>query len=191
MQDIPQELVIQAQRGNQMAFERIYRITVPSVYRTVAHIASRVPHEVDDIVQKVFIEVHRSLPSFERRSRFSTWLYRVSVNTALKHVRSWRKWLPATGLDLDSFSDGSSSNPEKELQARRVISKANKALASMAVKKRTVFVLHEIEGLATDEIASVLEVPVATVNSRLFHARKEIWKAMDRESRDGRAYAFC
>ena len=119
--------------------------------------------DLDDVVQNVFVQVHRSLQTFRGDSRLSTWLHRLTVNVVLMHRRSLRSRPVLTG------------DPPDDDAARRERMRAfERVLAKLSDKKRIVFVLHELEGVSPAEIAQIVGAPVLTVRTRLFYARREV-----------------
>lgn len=169
--------VTRAQSGDARAFEDIYRMHRRDVSRLAARLLG--PRgDLEDVVQEVFIQVFRSLGSFRGDARFSTWLHRVTVNVTLMHIRALRS-RPQLGNELlhepaapedDSPADGAA-------RAERLRA-LYKILDTLSEKKRAVFILHDIEGLAAAQVAKMVESNVLTVRTRLFYARKEVYAAM-------------
>ena len=126
--------------------------------------------ELDDAVQEVFIRLWKGMPSFEGRSNVKTWIYRITVNTAwdLMRKRKWTQFFPfVEELLIGENHEGSS----EQIQEKDMI---RKALQTLSLDHRVVFVLHVMEGHEQNEVAQMLEVPVGTVKSRLHHARLEL-----------------
>lgn len=169
--------VTRAQRGDARAFEDIYRMHRRDVSRLAARLLG--PRgDLEDVIQEVFIQVFRSLGTFRGDSRFSTWLHRVTVNVTLMHIRALRS-RPQLGNELlhepaapedDSPADGAA-------RAERLRA-LYKILDTLSEKKRAVFILHDIEGIAAAQVAKMVESNVLTVRTRLFYARKEVYAAM-------------
>jgi len=163
-------------------FDTIYREQRQRVLATVRSVLGP-SDEIEDVVQLVFIEVHRSLARFEGRAKLSTWVYRISVNVALQHIRrkKRRRWLMLgmTGDEAESHRDA--GRPELRLEDRQILERVYKAADRLSEKKRVVWVLHELQGLSPTEIAEVLEVPMNTVRSRLLAARKEVKSRLERD----------
>jgi RNA polymerase sigma-70 factor (ECF subfamily) len=169
--------VTRAQRGDARAFEDIYRMHRRDVSRLAARLLG--PRgDLEDVIQEVFIQVFRSLATFRGDSRFSTWLHRVTVNVTLMHIRALRS-RPQLGNELlhepaapedDSPADGAA-------RAERLRA-LYKILDTLSEKKRAVFILHDIEGIAAAQVAKMVESNVLTVRTRLFYARKEVYAAM-------------
>jgi RNA polymerase sigma-70 factor (ECF subfamily) len=137
--------------------------------------------EIEDVVQNAFIEIYRCLHRFEGRSKLSTWVYRISVNVALQHIRKKkrRRWM-VLGLTGDEFGRaGSRYNQVNRLEDRQVLSAVFGAVAKLSEKKRVVWTLHELEGLSPQEISEILGIPFNTVRSRLLASRRELMALLD------------
>lgn len=171
--------VERARAGDARAFQEMYRAHRRDVARLVARLIG--PRaEVDDVVQEVFLQVFRSLVSFRGESRFTTWLHRVTVNVTLMHLRAARS-RPNLGNELTAAHEPVSPELESPLDvsARNERLRAlYKILDTLSDKKRTVFILHDLEGMAAAQIAAMVESPVLTVRTRLFYARREVYAAM-------------
>jgi RNA polymerase sigma-70 factor (ECF subfamily) len=175
-------LIKRAQAGDQAAFREIFNQYHSWVQGTVYHLVPR-PADMDDVVQNVFLEVFRSIHRFEGRSRFSTWLTRLAINVALGHRRKWRFWQKTEDVVTQESRTGSGAvealrppSPDDALVDKRNRIRVRLLVQKLSDKKRTVFVLSEIQGLQAPEISDMLGIPSATVRTRLFHARKEFEK---------------
>jgi RNA polymerase sigma-70 factor (ECF subfamily) len=166
-------LVERCQRGDAEAFRELYRAHKDDVARLAQRMLGR-STDLEDLVQEVFLQVHRSIRDFRHGARFSTWLYRVTVNVVLMHRRA-AKSRPVfaeapesiTAMDRRPFAD-------EQVEQRRRVQAFHRLLDRLSEKKRVVFVLHELEGLAPGEIAKIVGSPVLTVRTRLFYARREL-----------------
>jgi RNA polymerase sigma-70 factor (ECF subfamily) len=176
-------LVQRCQAGDQAAFRELFTKYHSWVQGTVYHMVPTLA-DVDDVVQNVFLEVFRSIHRFEGRSRFTTWLTRLAINVALGHRRKWRFWQRSEQAVTDEAkATGSATvealkppSPDDALHERRNRAAVQRLVQRLSPKKRSVFVLSEIQGLQAPEIAELLSIPSATVRTRLFHARKEFEK---------------
>jgi len=169
-------LVEAYQRGDSAALGQLYRrhrARVESVARSVMG-PSR---DLEDAVQSVFVECHRALHAFRADSRFTTWLHRVTVNVCLQAMRKQRRWgfLRWIGLDEPALPEPSYRD-EGRIESREIVGELYTILEAVGAKKRTVFVLFEVEGLTLEEIAEVVGTNINTVKSRLFHARREVFE---------------
>jgi RNA polymerase sigma-70 factor (ECF subfamily) len=172
------EVVARAQAGDRQAFGVLFKKHHGRVRAMcVRMLAGSEPAEIDDAVQQAFLEAWRCLPRFEGRSRFTTWITRVAIHTCFSTRRKLRRMF-VTDINSDRAAIPVWSEPglsPDEVAARKAREVAvNEVLASLGPKKRAVFVLADLEGLTSTEIAEVLEVPDATVRTRLFHARREV-----------------
>jgi RNA polymerase sigma-70 factor (ECF subfamily) len=173
-------LVLRAQRGEPAALQALFVRHRNDVARMVTRVLGP-DADLDDVVQEVFIQVFRSIGTFQGSARFSTWLYRVASNVARMHIRKQqvrpRLQRVDAGVEPSEGRD-SSPHPDAELQRQRRLRALDVLLQQLSDKKRLVFVLHDLQGLSAAEIAEVVEAPVLTVRTRLFYARKELYAAI-------------
>jgi RNA polymerase sigma-70 factor, ECF subfamily len=168
-----QGLVERCQRGDTEAFRELFRAHRQDVARLAQRMLGRAS-DLEDVVQEVFLQVHRSIRDFRHGARFSTWLYRVTVNVVLMHRRA-AKSRPVFGEAPESLAAiDPRPHADEQLERRRRVQAFHRLLDRLSEKKRVVFVLHELEGLAPGEIAKIVGSPVLTVRTRLFYARREL-----------------
>lgn len=170
--------VARAQAGDAAAFRAVYERHRVDVARLVFRMLGR-RGDLDDVVQEVFVQVHRSLRDFRGQSKFTTWLHRVTVNVVLMHRRAARSRPVFADEEVsDTTTDARVPLPDEDADRRERMRAFGRVLEKLADKKRDVFVLHELEGLPPAEIARIVGAPVLTVRTRLFYARREIEKLM-------------
>jgi RNA polymerase sigma-70 factor, ECF subfamily len=135
--------------------------------------------DVDDIVSQVFVKAYRSLASFRGRSAYSTWLYRIAVNTAISYrsARAKRQHVsvddPISGVaDRLEAPDGDDPQNAAERSQMRAVVRA--AVSTLPEKHRTVVVLYYFQGMPCQQIAEILGCSVGTIWSRLHHACKKL-----------------
>lgn len=139
--------------------------------------------DVDDVLQQVFIRIFRSLRGFEERSSLDTWVYRITVKVCMDQLR--RKYRKRR---LDIVSDTTvleqrvegpeSADPHYAIEQRELAGKILEGLGKLTASKRMVLVLYELEGKSLEEIAEIVRKPTGTVKSRLFHARRDLQRAL-------------
>ena len=143
--------------------------------------------EAEEALQAAYLSAFASIGGFEARSSLSTWLTRIVVNEALGRRRAAerrRRQLEQEGVAvLDSYREnlmrGSEAEAPDVALAREQIRKLlEQAVADLPDTFRTVFVLREIEGLSSEETGAILDVPVQTVKTRLFRARRRLKQAL-------------
>lgn len=133
--------------------------------------------DLDDATQDVFMIVHRSLGRYEERNQMRGWLYRICVREASRLRRS--RPPPAT-VDLDVLTAPDASSPERAVQASEARADFDRLLSALDEARRTVFVLYEVEELPMEDVAKIVNCPVATAYSRLRSARKLVAAAAKR-----------
>lgn len=143
--------------------------------------------DAEEAVQAGYLSAFSKIGSFEGRSALSTWLTRIVVNEALGRRRAderRRHHLEQEGVALlddyrEALMRGSNADaPDASLAREQIRKLLEQAVADLPDQFRTVFVLREIEGLSSEETAQVLDVPVATVKTRLFRSRSRLQEAL-------------
>ena len=175
-----QELVRAAAGGDTEAFERLVRTYENKIY----HLALRMCGSADeaaDIAQEAFLAAWRGLPSFRGEAGFATWLYRLTSNAAIDYLRRQKKQRGDMSLDdeelgLDAVDSGPS--PQETAEGSELRSAVAAGLNQLSEGHRQVLVLREIQGLSYEEIASVLELDIGTVKSRISRARSSLRKIL-------------
>jgi RNA polymerase sigma-70 factor (ECF subfamily) len=167
------ELIERCKAGDGLAFREVFRCHRADVARLVQRMTGR-PADLEDIVQEVFLQVYRSIKDFRGQSRFSTWLYRVTVNVVLMQRRAAKSRPVLHEAPDEAFGPDGHDLPDDQVARARRVSAFYRLLDRLSDKKRAVFVLHELEGLSPGEIAKIVSAPVLTVRTRLFYARREL-----------------
>ena len=181
-------LIQRAQEGDERAFHEIFLKHRGDVARII-HRFIGPSSDIEDIVQDVFIHVFRSIAKFRGESKFSTWLYRLTVNVTRMHLRRARSRPRIADVDVpESPPDRPPAmQPDAVHERSQRVTALYALLHQLSDKKRTVLVLHDFEGTPAKDIAELLEVPVLTVRTRLFYARKELYAALAADPRLGPA----
>lgn len=170
------DLVERARSGDKVAFRELFRRHRSDVSRLIFRMLGPAG-DIEDLVQEVFLQVHRSLADFKGQSKFSTWLHRVTVNVVLMCRRAARS-RPVFAGEVSDAEPDRGLMPDEDASRRQRLEAFRRVLERLPEKKRTVFVLHELEGLPPAEISTIVDAPVLTVRTRLFYARREICELM-------------
>ena len=174
------EMVARCQRGEGAAFRQLFLRHRTEVARLVFRMVG--PRaDLEDIIQEVFLQVHRSLKDFRGQSKFTTWLHRVTVNVVLMHRRAARSRPQLVYPQPDEAQPDSRLAPDEDVARLERMRAFRRVIDKLAEKKRTVFLLHELEGLAPAEISKIVGAPVLTVRTRLFYARRELSEMLQEE----------
>jgi RNA polymerase sigma-70 factor (ECF subfamily) len=177
-----EELVERARRGDRTAFRTLFLAHRAQTSRLLARL---VPHsEVEDVAQEVFLQVHKSLAAFRGDARFSTWLYRLTLNVARMHLRRQksRPKLNLAGQDeAGQLEQPTLETPQVDAERHERLRALDRLLSRLSDKKREALILHDFQGVSADEIAQICEVPVMTVRTRVFYARRELYAVLAEE----------
>jgi RNA polymerase sigma-70 factor (ECF subfamily) len=167
-------LITAARAGDGAAFSRLFRRHVDAVRTRLTRLIGPVA-ERDDLVQNVFIALHRALPAYRSEATVSTYLHRIAVNAAYDHLRARRRQGDgARPLDVDELVDGASPALEDQVAARADLSRLLALLDQLSPKKRIAFVLVAVEGCSLAEAAALIGAAEDTVKQRALHARREL-----------------
>jgi RNA polymerase sigma-70 factor (ECF subfamily) len=175
-----QVLIERVRAGDYQAFESLVTRYEAKIYRLAIRML-RNPQDAEDALQETFLQVFRGLASFEGRSQFSTWLFRLATNVCLMKIRH-RETEPSKLLPLDDYlpklEEGDTpqimdwaDRPEEALLSKESREKMMEALDKLPAEYRAVFILRDIEGFSNAETGESLGISVAAVKSRLHRAR--------------------
>lgn len=174
-------LVGRAQAGDFDAYDELVRRYQDRVYSTIYHMTANHEDAVD-LAQETFIKGFQALKLFKGDSTFYTWVYRIAVNKTINFLKS-RKNKPHLSLnDLDLNAENnpelvslvSDKTPRRDAGLSELQEKLNEAMLKLSPAHRLVVTLHDVQGLAHEEIASIMDCNVGTVRSRLFYARQQL-----------------
>jgi RNA polymerase sigma-70 factor (ECF subfamily) len=159
-------------------FATIYDRHFAFVWRLAAN--CRVPQShLDDVVQEIFLVIHRKLPGFEGRSSLRTWIASITRFTSKEFLRRKRHQILGSEVDPDA-SASTSMTPVEQLEAVAAAQLLDKILDELPEEQRDAFILAEVEQMTAEEIAVVLESNPNTVRSRLRSARQGVQQSLAR-----------
>lgn len=173
------ELVARAAAGDEAAFETIMRRHNQLLFRTARSILKS-DEGAEEAVQDAFLRAWLALDSFRAESKLSTWLVRIVTNEALGRLRRAKVHTipledamtsPDPKMQL-ALADTPGSGPEQLAVRAQVRSLIEQQIDLLPDDYRTAFMLREVEGLSAKDVAQALDIPVATVRTRAFRARK-------------------
>ena len=176
-------LILRCQANDASAFNEIvarYKNKVFNFVNGMVHGAA----DAEDLTQEVFVRAYVNINSFQGRASLNTWLFRIATNICIDHNRkhSRLKGL-TTSLHRDDVSDESDGelqisderfDPQRIALNKELGLQLQQAMDDLPEKHRAVVLLHDIQGLAYEEIAGIVDCPVGTVKSRLFNARMSL-----------------
>jgi RNA polymerase sigma-70 factor, ECF subfamily len=159
----------------------VHRAHSDFVWRSLQRLGVRA-EDLEDRFQDVFVVVHQRLAGFRGASRLTTWLFGICVRVVAAHRR--RAWFrrEAPTADVPEPEPTSSNDPHTALAKRQAEALLERVLGEMDLEKRAILVMFEIDELPCEEIADILDVPVGTVWSRLYAARKQFQRILSRHT---------
>ncbi len=144
--------------------------------------------DAEDITQDVFLQVYKSLKHFRGESQISTWLYRITVNLSLnfQRKRKYREWFSfdrrtggsSSADDEMDIADAREENPATMMERKEAEHILQAAINSLPEQQRVALILFRYEGLSYEEIAEIMKVTVASVESRLHRAKQTLAKKL-------------
>ena len=175
-------LVRRLQQRDERAFHEMVRLYQHKVFNLVYRMIGN-REEAEDVAQDVFLTVLKAIDTFRGESKFSTWLYRIAVNTCKNRIKYLgRRSYHSTGA-LDEAAERDVMNaqpsalmphidgPEAVLHGRQMSELLQQGIARLEPEQRELLVLRDVEELSYDEIATITSLPEGTVKSRLHRAR--------------------
>jgi RNA polymerase sigma-70 factor (ECF subfamily) len=179
-----EEAVRRFLEGEEEAFNRIVRQWERKIYNLAWHMLGN-REDAQDVVQETFLSVFKSIKNLRDPGSFSTWTYKITLN----HCRARRKSRSPAFLLQDLVSDRNEEEPtlQRNIPATQdgsgpveALDIVRKALADLSEDHRTAIVLKEYVGLSLEELATVMQCPLSTAKSRLYHGLREVQRNLKR-----------
>jgi RNA polymerase sigma factor (sigma-70 family) len=178
-------LVEQLKRGDEAAFKTIVETWQNMVYNTALGIVQNA-EDAEDIAQETFVQVYQSISSFKGESKFSTWLYRITVAKALDHERR-KKRKKRFAFVKSLFGEESQvvvnppdfQHPGVVMDKKEKAATLFKAIASLPENQRIAFTLHKVDGLSYQEVSEVMQTSVSSVESLMHRAKTNLKKKLE------------
>src|SRR2546430_9810641 len=176
-----QRLVKRAKCGDLEAYDGLVRRYQERIYATIYHMTAN--HEdANDLAQETFIKAYQALKSFKGDSSFYTWVYRIAVNKTINFLkqRKNKTHLSLNDLDFNAENDPdlvaliSDKTPRRDISLRELQEKLNAAMLKLSEVHRLVVTLHDVQGMAHEEIGKIMDCNIGTVRSRLFYAPQQL-----------------
>jgi RNA polymerase sigma-70 factor (ECF subfamily) len=172
-------LIEACKRGNHQAFSEI----VGRYRNQVASLAYKVVNDYDeaaDIAQAVFVKMAGNIWRYDPEKKFYTWLYRITYNASIDHLRKHRRHRHERLEDFHDTLESLRSDPEFSYRRQQLKLHIEEATGTLNEKQRSAFVLRDVRGCRVDDVASIMEMPEATVRWYLHRARAKIRRELHR-----------
>lgn len=179
-----EQLVARIVAGERALFAQLYRLYYPRTFALAYGMTGR-REQADDMTQEIFLRAYERLGSYNGRSSFATWFYRLAVNQSLNYCRRERRHKSSVSdaEDVESLTGTSGSGADGRMEAallqQQVQAQVRQALLTLKPEMRVLVVLKEIEGLSYEEIAERLDCSMGTVASGLSRARKLLARKLE------------
>lgn len=178
------ELITKLQEGDTMAFKVLVETWQNMVYNTALGIVQNA-EDAEDVAQEVFIEVYESVSSFKGKSKFSTWLYRITIAKSLDHEKRKKRkkrfaFIKALTGDLkeENIHPPDFEHPGVLFEKKEKANELFKALKKIPDKQKVAFTLNKLEGLSYHEIADIMETTLFAVESLIGRAKANLRKQL-------------
>ncbi len=185
MDKSPKSLLIMVGEGNHKAFSLLYNLFSSMVYQIALSYALRI-EDAEEITQDVFVKVYHSASNFKGQSTVKTWIYRITINTALNYIK--KKKIKVVDLDAIHFVPKDFNHPgillEKKEQAKFLFY----AIDQLKEQQKTAFILGYIDQLPRQEIADIMGISLKAVESLLQRAKVNIRKKLEKMFPNRRIY---
>ena len=168
------ELISRVSNRDLAAFEKLYRIYQPRLTRFLSNLVQR-PQLMEEVLDDTMMVVWETAQSFRGTSRLSTWIFSIAYRKAIK---ARARWPDPVEEEPDLGQASRDPNPHQSLQHSRLRDALAAAMRSLSADHRAVVDLTYFHGLGYREIAEVMDCPVDTVKTRMFHARRRLRQAM-------------
>ncbi|MCP4230063.1 MAG: sigma-70 family RNA polymerase sigma factor [bacterium] len=170
------ELVQRVIGGDEAAFEELVRDNQRMVYSLALRML-RNPTAAEDVAQEAFIKAYRNLEMFRSDGKFSTWIYRITYNAAIDHIRKRKDEVELA--DWDGASD--TDTPEENVISRETSQRVREALKRISPEYRRVLELFYFSGKKYREVAEIMDLPINTVKTYIYRGKKELLKVVQKE----------
>jgi len=180
------EVVTELQAGSPAAFDALIQHFHGPLFRLLCQMLGN-PADAADTTQEVFLKAFRGIHGFRQGSSLKTWLYRIAIREALNQRRWWRRHqsketsYEADGVPEDTIGASDDLNPFELCASRETQQAVRRALDKLPQAFRGAVVLRDLEGLAYEEIAEVLEISIGTVKSRILRGRRTLKELLEAE----------
>ena len=171
--DAERVLIRQAQQGDTAAFEALVNQHAQLVYNLALRTVSNA-QEAEDIAQEAFVRAWQALPNFRAKSKFSTWLYRIVTNLCYNRLPRIKQELLAVDPDEQLDLEAGETAVETQLLTEEIKVELHKAIDDLPESYRLLITLRHLQGMSYDEIATVTEMPLGSVKTGIFRARRQL-----------------
>jgi len=184
MDIVVKKIILEVRKGNQEAFAQLMDLYKDKVYHIVYRMLGNV-HESQDVAQEAFLRAYMNIDSYDINRKFSTWLFRIATNLAIDRIRKKKPDFHledqvAGTEDLTYYSQFSADEelPEDQVIQLEMQEWIQAEILQLPPKYRSAIILKYLEDLSLKEISEILNLPVATVKTRIHRGREALRKRL-------------
>lgn len=169
---VPEEdlrLAARCQQGEEQAKADLFRAYSPAIYRLIRRFILN-PSDAEDLLQQVFLEALMGIGRYRGEAPLGSWLRKIAVRGVFRHLKRKRSFVPLEVVGDEKLSE----RTEAKLESRSTLRHLFVLLEQLSLKRRVVFVLHEVEGFSLPEVAAILEISVTAAKKRVWEARRHL-----------------
>ncbi len=171
------QLIESAQAGDADAFRQLFEAHSRDVFRLAFRLTGN-HAAADDVVQESFLKAYRALARFDARSRFGTWLHRITANCAMDQLRRKQRevarYQPLEDASAQQLPASAAPGPERRARSNEITSRIEAALGELSPAERTAFVLRHFENQSIAEISHTLDAGISATKHAVFRAVKKL-----------------
>jgi len=183
---IESDTIAQLKTGNEQAFKWLVDEYGARIQNTCLGLLQNT-EDAEDITQEVFVSVFQSIHGFKGESKLSTWIYRIAITKSLEHIRMKnrkKRFAFFQNLFINDEEQAKSKSahfdhPGVQLENKERAAILFKAIEQLSENQKTAFILHKLEDLSYAEIAIIMKLSVASVESLLFRAKQNLKKRLE------------
>ena len=172
-------LVARLRAGDGQAFEELVRGYQHRVFGVAVRMLGNAA-EAEEVAQEVFLRAYRAIADFRGEAKLSTWLYAIASRLCLTRLGSGERSAVRQGEEALARLANGHASPAAALERSELEAALHRAIGELDEERRLVVVLRDLEGLAYEEIAAALDLPIGTVRSRLHRARMDLKEKLER-----------
>lgn len=178
------ELIRRAKNGEKSAFEEIIGLYEKKVFSTIYYMVKN-EHEVEDIVQEVFVKIYKNLKNFKEESSLYTWIYRITINVCIDEIKKKKnviyidEKLQTDEGEVEFQLEDESKGPDELAEDEELKRKLTECIRKLPVDQSTMIILRDIKGFTYMEIAEMTKMNLGTVKSKINRARASLKRILE------------
>ena len=167
------EIIERSRQGDQPAFRKLVERYRHKAF-SLAFRMTGDEEEARDVVQEAFIKIWKKLGIFDMDKNFSTWMYKIVMNSSIDRIRQIKKQRQVSLETVKPYLTNMEDDSGRHLENQEIAALIRWSANGLPEKQKAVFILRELQGLESEEVEQILGIPETSVKSNLYHARQAI-----------------